>query len=331
MINLFKSMLKSLIPVVIICIFFLIVSIFNNSVRDEYPEAGQMKFGISEMLKASDTTEYTMDDTVVYRSDNTNAELFDDCYYALLINETDHQVLAAKNVHERMYPASMTKYMTAMVVCDKIESGDINLNSTVTLTRDYDLTYDGVAPADIFYGDEISVKDLLYGLMIESNNYYALILADYVAGSEEAFCVLMNQKAKSIGASNTHYMNPHGLDNPEHYSTAYDIYLITKEAYKYDLIRTIDEFESYSYSYISSEGYLINREITPSNYFLNGNVELPANFDINVWKTGTTDGAGNCLSMYVTRDGKDYIVIASSGDSKAVLYDSMVELLCLIR
>lgn len=327
----FKSMLKSLIPVVIICIFFLIVSIFNNSVRDEYPEAGQMKFGISEMLKASDTTEYTMDDTVVYRSDNTNAELFDDCYYALLINETDHQVLAAKNVHERMYPASMTKYMTAMVVCDKIESGDINLNSTVTLTRDYDLTYDGVAPADIFYGDEISVKDLLYGLMIESNNYYALILADYVAGSEEAFCVLMNQKAKSIGASNTHYMNPHGLDNPEHYSTAYDIYLITKEAYKYDLIRTIDEFESYSYSYISSEGYLINREITPSNYFLNGNVELPANFDINVWKTGTTDGAGNCLSMYVTRDGKDYIVIASSGDSKAVLYDSMVELLCLIR
>lgn len=326
-----KSMLKSLIPVVIICIFFLIVSIFNNSVRDEYPEAGQMKFGISEMLKASDTTEYTMDDTVVYRSDNTNAELFDDCYYALLINETDKQVLAAKNVHERMYPASMTKYMTAMVVCDKINSGDINLNSTVTLTRDYDLTYDGVAPADIFYGDEITVKDLLYGLLIESNNYYALILADYVAGSEEAFAALMNQKAKSIGATNTHYMNPHGLDNPEHYSTAYDIYLITKEAYKYDLIRTIDEFESYSYSYISSEGYLINREITPTNYFLNGNVELPANFDIHVWKTGTTDGAGNCLSMYVTRDDKTYIVIASSGDSKAVLYDAMVQLLCLVK
>lgn len=327
----FRSILKSLIPVVIICIFFLVVSIFNNSVKDEYPEASKMTFGISEMLKASDTTEYTLDDTVVYRSDNTNAELFDDCYYALMINETDQEVIAAKNAHERMYPASMTKYMTAMVVCDKIESGDINLNSTVTLTRDYDLTYDGVAPADIFYGDEIAVKDLLYGLMIESNNYYALILADYVAGSEEAFCALMNQKAKSIGATGTHYMNPHGLDNPEHYSTAYDIYLITKEAYKYDLIREIDEFDSYSYSYISSEGYLINREIYPTNYFLNGNVDLPANYDVHVWKTGTTDGAGNALSMYVTKNDKTYIVIAASGDSKQVLYDAMVKLLCLVK
>lgn len=326
-----KSILKSLIPIVIICIFFLIVSIFNNSIKNEYPQASEMTFGISEMLKASDTTEYTMDDTVVYRSDNTNAELFGDCYYALLINETDQQVLASKNAHERMYPASMTKYMTAMVVCDKIEAGEIGLSDTVTLFRDYDLTYDGVAPADIFYGDEISVKDLLYGLLIESNNYYALILADYVAGSEEAFCSLMNQKAKSIGATGTHYMNPHGLDNPEHYSTAYDIYLITKEAYKYDLIRTIDEFDTYSYSYISEEGYLINRDITATNYFLNGNVNLPANFDIHVWKTGTTDGAGHCLSMYVTKNDKTYIVIASSGYSKEVLYDSMVKLLCLVK
>lgn len=326
-----KSVLKSLIPVIVICIFFLIVSIVNNSLKEEYPEASDMKFGISEMLKASDTLEYKLDDTVVYRSENVNSELFDDCYYALLINETDQKVMAAKNPHERMYPASMTKYMTAMVVCDKINSGEINLNNTVTLTKDYDLTYDGVAPADIFYGDEISVKDLLYGLLIDSNNYYALILADYIAGSEEAFCALMNQKAKSIGATGTHYMNPHGLDNPEHYSTAYDIYLITKEAYKYDLIREIDEFESYSYSYISSEGYLIYREIKPTNYFLNGNVDLPAGFDVHVWKTGTTDGAGNALSMYVTKDDKTYIVVAASGDSKSVLYDSMVKLLCLIK
>ncbi|MBE5931902.1 MAG: D-alanyl-D-alanine carboxypeptidase [Lachnospiraceae bacterium] len=327
----FKSMLKSLIPVVIICIFFLIVSIFNNALRDEYPEAAKMTFGISEMLKASDTTEYTLDDTVVYRSDNTNAELFDDCYYALLINETDHQVLVSKNAHERMYPASMTKYMTAMVVCDKIESGEINLNNKVTLAKDYDLTYDGVAPADIFYGDSITVKDLLYGLLIESNNYYALILADYIAGSEEAFCALMNQKAKEIGATGTHYMNPHGLDHPEHYSTAYDIYLITKEAYKYDLIRQIDEFETYSYTYDSSEGYEISRDIEATNYFLNGNVEMPSNFDIHVWKTGTTDGAGHALSMYVTKNDKTYIVIAASGDSKQVLYDAMVELLCIIK
>lgn len=326
-----KSILKNLIPVVVICIFFLIVSIFNNSLKEEYPEASDMEFGISEMLKASDTLEYKLDDTVVYRAENINAELFDDCYYALLINETDQQVLASKNPHERMYPASMTKYMTAMIVCDKIDNGEINLNNTVTLTRDYDLTYDGVAPADIFYGDEISVKDLLYGLLIESNNYYALILADYIAGSEEAFCALMNQKAKNIGATGTHYMNPHGLDNPEHYSTAYDIYLITKEAYKYDLIKEIDSYESYSYSYISSEGYLINREIQPTNYFLNGNVDLPAGFDVHVWKTGTTDGAGNALSMYVTKDDKTYIVVAASGDSKSVLYDSMVKLLCIIK
>ncbi len=326
-----RSVLKSLIPVVGILIFFTIISIFNNSLRDDYPEAKNMSFGISEMLKAADTTEYTMDDTVVYRSDNTNAELFPDCYYALLINETDQTVLAAKNVHERMYPASMTKFMTAMVVCDKIESGEVKLTDKVIVSDYYDLTYDGVAPAEIVYGDIISVKDLLYGLLIESNNYYALILADHIAGSEAAFCDLMNKKAASIGATGTHYMNPHGLDHPDHYSTAYDTYLITKEAHTYELIREIDEYTTYSYSFQSSAGYLIEKDIQATNYFLNGNVSLPANFDICTWKTGTTDGAGNCLAMYVTKGDKNYVVIASSGDSKAVLYDAMVELLCLIK
>ena len=175
------------------------------------------------------------------------------------------------------------------------------------------------------------VSDLLKGVVIGNANDACIVFAEKISGSEKDFVKLMNQKTKEIGMKNTVFTDCKGTGEGNQHSTAYDIYLITKEAYKYDLIREIDEFDSYSYSYISSEGYLINREIYPTNYFLNGNVDLPANYDVHVWKTGTTDGAGNALSMYVTKNDKTYIVIAASGDSKQVLYDAMVKLLCLVK
>ena len=172
---------------------------------------------------------------------------------------------------------------------------------------------------------------MLYTLLIQSNNYYALILADYVAGSESAFCDLMNEKAKFIGATNTHFANPHGLDDVNHYTTAYDMYLIIKEAYSYNVIKEIDEHTSYNYIYYNSGGNPIEVDISATNYFLSGGAKLPANYKIKVWKTGTTDGAGNCLTMYLEKEGKEYVMVASCGESKPLLYDAIVTMLCLVN
>lgn len=305
------------------------ISSLNCSVKDDYPDLSEMNMGLASDSDAL-LTEKTLD-TVVYSNNNINADMFSDCFFVLFIDETDHDVIASKNAHSRMYPASMTKYMTAIIVCEKIESGEISLDDLVRVNKNYDLSGYDVAANTLSVGDTISVDDLLHGLLIESNNYFALILADYVSGDSDTFCELMNKKAYRIGATNTHYMNPHGLDDTEHYSTAYDIYLITKEAYKHSIIREIDALTEYTYTYYTANGALpVYVDIQPTNMFVNGRVTLPANYHIEVWKTGTTTGAGNCLSMYLTKDGKEYFVVAASGISKNSLYDALVKLLCLI-
>lgn len=327
----FKSFFNSIIIISIIFLFFAVKIMTNNGIDKQY-NYDMITFPVSvDAALSFDYLNISNDNTVVYRDNNLNSELLSDCYYGLFINETDKYVYASKNAFKRMYPASMTKLMTAMVVLDKVESGQISLDDEVTVSRYYDLTSEGVGPCELGQGSKITVKDLLYTLLIQSNNYYALILADYTAGSEEAFCDLMNQKAKSIGATNSHFSNPHGLDAADHYTTAYDMYLIVKEAHKYEEINTIDSYTSYNYTYINSADVPIEVDISATNYFISGNAKLPANYEIKIWKTGTTDGAGNCLAMFLTKDEKDYVLVASCGESKPLLYDAIVTMLCLVN
>lgn len=324
-----KYLTRNLIILVLLVLFVSIVCIVNNHVKAAYPDVDSATYVIDHLVHQSDNVDFHQEDTIVYHDDRTQADLFPEDYYALLINESDQTVLAAKNVHQRMYPASMTKMMTAIVVADAIEAGTISLDDMVEITQNYDLTAEDVAPSQLHRGYTISVKDLLYGLMLESNNYYALYLAEYVGGDIQSFCDRMNQKALELGATNTHFMNPHGLDDPNHYSTAYDMYLIVKEVHNHQILRDIDGFDTYTYTFYDSNGAAIDTESTATNLFVTGEVSLPATFHLESWKTGTTDGAGNCLAMYLTKDGKDYVVVASSGNSKADLYNSIIRLLCL--
>ncbi len=325
------NFIKSIFIFIFVCLIFVIATFMNNKLSKPYADVSLSVPITMEGTLTADKLDSSFDDTVIYRDNNINSDLFGDCYYALLVNETDKYAYASKNVFKRMYPASMTKLMTAIVVLDSVKSGQISLDDTVTVSNHYDLSAEGGGVNELGIGSQITVKDLLYTLLIKSNNYYALILADYVAGSEQAFVELMNQKAKSIGATNTHFANPHGLDNVDHYTTAYDIYLIIKEAYSYDVIKDIDTNQTYSYTYYNSNGNPIYVDIEATNYFISGGAKLPSNFEIKVWKTGTTDGAGNCLAMYLTKDGKDYVMVASCGESKPVLYDAIVTMLCLVN
>ena len=327
-----KDILKKLVVITACVIVIFLVSAFAGQVDDPY--SGAVDFDYSVKRLQSVNTEPillgTNTDTVVPRNASVHSELVENCLFALMVGESDNQIYVAKNVHKRMYPASMTKLMTAICVCDQLDSGRLHLDDVVTLDKNYDLTSEGVGPCELYYGCRITVKNLMYGLMLESNNYYALILADYISGGVEEFAGLMNEKAQALGATNTHFANPHGLDDPDHYTTAYDIYLIIKEAYNRELIRRIDEFDSYAYSYFDPEGNEIETETSATNYFVNGGAELPSGVKLLVWKTGTTDGAGNCLALYFEKDGKKYVAVASALFDKLTLYTAMARMLSII-
>ena len=211
--------------------------------------------------------------------------------------------------------------MTALVVCDALYAGQFGLEDEITIDHDPNITEEGALKSEIKPGCTITVRNLLYGLLMKSYNDYAVILAELVAGNQASFCDLMNQKALEIGATGSHFANPHGLHDDNHYITAYDMYLILQEAEKYDIIREIDSYDSFSYTYTDAEGAICEDDITPTNMFLAGNIALPSNITINSWKTGTTELAGNILAMNVTIDDKEYSMFVADSVSPDDLYD----------
>ena len=135
---------------------------------------------------------------------------------------------------ERMNPASTTKVMTAIVA---LKYG--NLSDLVTVPEEAVITESGSSMAGVVPGDQMSLEDLLYGLMIPSGNDAANAIAVHVGGSIEGFVSMMNQEAARLGATGTHFVNANGLTDPDHYTTAYDLYLMFHEALSYDTFRTI--------------------------------------------------------------------------------------------
>lgn len=325
-----KDLPKLVAAVLLLSAAIFIIGTVKNNIDDTYTAPQEMIIYTDEELLAQSQFIGVMTDAVVPADYDLNSSGFDNLYYALVIDETSHETVVSKNPHKRMYPASMTKLMTAIVVCDQLEAGIISKDDVVTLDRNYYISVPGVGTSELTYGCSITVDNLMHGLLIESDNYYALILANYIAGDVESFCNMMNDRAASLGATNTHYMNPHGLDDPNHYSTAYDTYLIIKEANSHSYIADIARFSEYSYIYHDSYGEVVKKEIHATNMFVSGRATLPSGYNIMVAKTGTTTGAGNCLSLYLESGNKEYFVVASSKIDRKDLYNSIVELICLI-
>ena len=155
---------------------------------------------------------------------------------AILVNETTGEVLYEKNADTRFYPASITKIMTALLVAERG-----NLDDTVTYSAAATTNLEsGAVTLGVTAGDKISVRDSLYGLLLYSANEIANGLAEYVSGSVPAFADLMNQKAAELGCTNTHFVNPNGLNNANHYTTPRDMAKIANAAYNNEIIRSID-------------------------------------------------------------------------------------------
>ncbi len=234
-----------------------------------------------------------------------------------------HETLYAKNIHERLYPASLTKVMTALVA---LENGTNDM--MLTASANVRILESGAQVAGLKEGDQMTLDQALHLLLINSANDVAVMIAEGVAGSVEEFANLMNRKAISLGATNTHFVNPHGLSDEDHYTTIYDMYLIMNAAVNYALFNEIIHMDSYTTVYTDKNGASKDINVKNSNRYLQGDIQAPSGITVLGGKTGTTSAAGSCLVLMV-RDssGNPYISVIMCADSRDLLYSQMTDLL----
>ena len=217
---------------------------------------------------------------------------------AIIYDRTSGTILLGKNENEKRKMASTTKIMTAIVVLE-----NSNLDDVVTVSSKAAGT--GGSRLGLKTNDKISVRDLLYGLMLCSGNDAAVALAEHVGGNVQGFSTLMNNKAASIGLISTHFVTPHGLDNEDHYTTAYELAVITNYALKNEIF----------YRYVGTKTYTVSINGRPKN--LSNTHELLGNLNgVYGVKTGFTNGANRCLVTSVKRSNMDLICIVLGADTK---------------
>lgn len=243
---------------------------------------------------------------------------------AAVFSVQDEESTYAQNIYQRMYPASTTKILTAYIA---LKYG--NLDDVLTVSSDaVNTLMSGSSICGLRPGDQLTLDQALYGLMLCSGNDAANVIAEYISGSTEKFAELMNQEAQALGATQSHFVNPHGLPDENHYTTAYDLYLIFNAAVKDDRFVNYISTKKYTTSYTDASGAEVDQVWVNTNGYLKGTYDMPENMNVIGGKTGTTDAAGSCLVLYSeSQDKKPYISIILKGNSKKELYTLMTELL----
>ena len=216
----------------------------------------------------------------------------------VVIDRNSNQVLVGKNENQKRKMASTTKIMTATIIIE-----NCNLSDVVEISKKTANT--GGSRLGLKYQDKISVKDLLYGLMLCSGNDCAVALAEHCAGSVEAFAEKMNQKAIELNLSNSHFVTPHGLDSDKHYTTAYELALLTNYALQNKTFAQIVNTTNYT---VTINGY--GKSIHNTNELLGS---LDGVYGV---KTGFTNGANRCLVTSCKRNNMDIICVVLGADTK---------------
>lgn len=225
--------------------------------------------------------------------------------FAILVDADAGLVVAEKNGSAKMYPASMTKVMTLLVACEHIT----DLNEKLEITQDI-VDYvkkEGASNCGFKAGEQVTMQDLLYGLILPSGADAALALVRRIAGSEEQFVTLMNQKAQQLGISaTTHFTNCTGLYNDNHYSTAEDMAIIMRAAAQNSVAATILTTRSYT----TQANNKRTTGLSFSNLFLKRIDTQTTGGQVNFAKTGYVAKAGNCAVSYFTAaSGRHYICV----------------------
>ncbi len=229
----------------------------------------------------------------------------------------------AQNIYEKLYPASTTKILTAYLA---LKYG--NLDDLVTVSEYAAKQASDSSVCGLKAGDVISLHDLLYGMMLKSGNDAAIAIAEHLSGSVEAFADLMNQEANAMGATRSHFVNPNGLPDENHYTSVYDLYLIFQNAVKDDRFVDIISTMSYDTSYTDAAGNPVEKTWENTNQYLVGKETPPDGITVVGGKTGTTGAAGYCLVLYSTNSaGQPIVSIVLKADCKSNLYLLMNEML----
>ena len=168
---------------------------------------------------------------------------------AVLFDVNNREVLYSKNAHERLYPASLTKVMTALVALK-----NASLDTVLTATDSVKINESGAQLCGLKSGDTMTLDQALHILLMYSANDAAMLIAENVGGSVDHFVEMMNEEAMRLGATNTSFANPHGLSDDNHFTTAYDLYLIFNEAIKYDSFNEIIHMTSYQTTFYDKDG-----------------------------------------------------------------------------
>lgn len=224
----------------------------------------------------------------------------------IVIDADTSTVIYGKNIHQQYYPASITKVLTALIVLERCK-----LNEQVTFSHDavYNVE-EGSSNANIEEGDVLTVEDCLYALLLNSANEAANALAEHVSGSREAFAQLMNERAAELGCTDSHFANPSGLNDENHYTSAYDMALICQAAIKNSTFRKIDGSLYYE---------LRPTKRDPEGHTLYSHHAMMKKNDSRYYpgifggKTGYTSLAGNTLVTFAERDGMTLVSVVLNG------------------
>ncbi len=239
---------------------------------------------------------------------------------AILIDAQTGTVLYEKNSEKIMYPASTTKIMTALVALEAVKNEEVSLSQPLTLSEAAFKTLDADGSSiALKVGESMTLEGLLQGLLIASGNDAAVVIAEGIAGSEEQFVARMNEKAKELGLKNTTFVNPHGLHNENHVTTAYDMARLAREAMKNPVFRSIVE---------CAHIYLPATNMSDKRYFINTNnlvsrMRYPYYFYDKATgiKTGSTDSAGYCLVSSAEDKGKSVVAVVFGAEDVAVSHN----------
>lgn len=243
---------------------------------------------------------------------------------SLIINDADGTMLYSHNIYHKLYPASITKIITALVV---FKYG--NLEDTVTISYNAShITEYGAKLCGFEEGDKIVLRDLLSSFLVFSGNDAGVAIAEHIAGSEKKFAKLMNHEMKNLGAVHSHFVNPHGLHNKKHYTTAYDLYLVFHELAKNQTFLDIINQPSYTAKFKGKDKKKKKLYFTSTDRYLIGKATPPEGITVIGGKTGTTLKAGSCLILY--SEGKNdthYISVVLKAEDGDDLYVQMNHLL----
>ena len=285
-----------------ICFFIICIMLFIPFIK----VSAQIDSNISDKSNETITnTKTTKEDVTKKESKDTDDNLLSDGKSAILIEATTGKIIYEKNVHERYAPASMTKIMSMILIMEEIEKGNLKWNETLTTSSNAS----SMGGSQIFLqaNEKMSVKDLFKGVAIGSANDATVVFAERIAGTEDKFVEKMNQKAKELGLKDTNFKNATGLDEANHYSSAYDMAFMARELVKHE---KIFEFTTIYEDYL--------RQNTDNKFWLVNTNKLIKTYEgADGLKTGYTKEAGYCLTATANKNRMRLIgTIMGASDSK---------------